>query len=162
MKFVQIASIRNNSRYSLFYYVCRCTCDNCQMMDREMECVCCHEIPEVMNKNDEVSEQEQPSVPYSCITNNLGFHAVCLNRWVLQTAWFQYKQQYGTQAMEGPEHKINRHVAYRQLVRWCWGVLGKEVRAVLPSCAVSCIRAHFPPPGDEDDFEFIGFHFPDE
>ena len=132
------------------------------MMDREMECVCCHEIPEVMNRNDEVSEQEQPSVPYSCITNNLGFHAVCLNRWVLQTAWFQYKQQYGTQAMEGPEHKINRHVAYRQLVRWCWGVLGKEVRAVLPSCAVSCIRAHFPPPGDEDDFEFIGFHFPDE
>ena len=33
---------------------------------------------------------------------------------------------------------------------------------MLPSCAVSCIRAHFPPPGQEDDFVFVGFHFPDE
>jgi hypothetical protein len=40
-------------------------------------------------------------------------------------------------------------------VRWCWGVVGKEIRVVLPSCAVSCIQAHFPPPGDEDDFEFV-------
>ena len=73
---------------------------------------------------------------------------VCLDRWVLQSAWLCYKQQYGSQAHEGPEHKIHRHNASCQLVRWCWGVIGKETRVVLPSCAVSCIRAHFPPPGN--------------
>ena len=131
-------------------------------MDREVECLCCQEIPEVLNKNAEVYEHEKPRAPYPCITTNPAFQAVCLNRWVLQVAWCQYKQQYGTDAVEGPEHKINRHVAYRQLVRWCWGVIGKDIRVVLPSCAVSCIRAHFPPPGQEDDFVFVGFCFPDE
>ena len=80
----------------------------------------------------------------------------------MQGAWYQYKQQYETDAVEGPEHKINRHVAYRQLVWWCWGVIGKDICVVLPSCAVSCIRAHIPPPSQEDDFVFVGLHFPDE
>ena len=34
-----------------------------------------------------------------------------------------------------------RYIAYWQLARWCWGYLGREVRVVLPSCAVSRIRA---------------------
>lgn len=132
------------------------------MMDREEECLCCHEVEQTVNKNDEVFERVQPAERYQCITDNPGFRTVCLDIWVLQAAWLQYKQQYGNTAYEGPEHKIYRHTAYRQLVRWCWGVVGKDIRVVLPSCAVSCIRAHFPPPGDEDDFEFVGFHFPDE
>ena len=41
--------------------------------------------------------------PFSCITDNPGFHTVCLNRWVLQSAWLCYKQQYGSQA-----HGISR------------------------------------------------------
>ena len=36
-----------------------------------------------------------------------------------------------------------RYIAYRQLARWCWGYLGHEVQVVLPSCAVSRIRAAF-------------------
>ena len=132
-------------------------------MDREVECVCCQEIPQIMDKNRKVSEEDHLNDPITCITNNPGFKAVCLNRWVLEAAWYQYRQQYGSEVnYEGPEHKKNRHTAYRQLVRWCWGVLGKEIRVVLPSCAVMCIRAHFPPPGLEDDFEFIGFHYADE
>lgn len=35
-------------------------------------------------------------------------------------------------------------MAYRQLVRWCWGFLGRAVRVPLPSCAVTRIRAAFP------------------
>ena len=50
----------------------------------------------------------------------------------------------------------------RQLARWCWGYLGKEIRVPLPACAVSCVRAHFPPPGLEENFVFKGFHFADE
>ena len=52
----------------------------------------------------------------------------------------------------------SRHVAYRQLVRWCWSVLGKEIRVPLPFFVISCIRAHFPPPGLEEDFGFEGFN----
>ena len=131
-------------------------------MDREPECVCCHEIERISSKNEEVFEHVKPTEPYDCKTDNPGFRTVCLDRWVLQAAWLDYEQQYGSRAYEGPEHKENRHITYRQLVRWCWGVLGKEIRVGLPSCAVSCIRAHFPPPGNEDDFEFVGLRFADE
>ena len=51
------------------------------------ECVCCCEIARV------VDELEGTGAP--CITDNEGFNAVCLNIWVLQTASFQYKHQYG-------------------------------------------------------------------
>ena len=37
-----------------------------------------------------------------------------------------------------------RYTAYRQLVRWCWHFLGKEVRVVIPSCGVVMIRTAFP------------------
>ena len=102
-------------------------------MDRTEECVCCHEVPEVMDKNNEVFEKGKLKEKPNCITDNPAFKAVCLNPWVLQAAWYSYKQQYGTKATEGPEDKLNRHVAYRQLARWCWGYLGKEIRVPLPA-----------------------------
>lgn len=75
-------------------------------MDNMHESVCCQEIREIVNKNAEVAEFDSlPEVP-SCITDNPGFVTVCLNQWVLQASWFSYKQQYGTTAHEGPEHKI--------------------------------------------------------
>ena len=113
-------------------------------MDREEESVCCHEVLSSVSKNEEVAHVEQIAIP-GCTTDNPRF-----------------QQHYGTKAFEAPEHKKQIHVAYRQLVRWCWGVLGKEIRVPLPSCAVSCIRANFPPPGLEDDFVFEGFQFADE
>ena len=69
-------------------------------MDREEEYLCCHEIQQVANKSEEVFEHVKPSVPYNCITDNPGFHTVCLDRWVLQAAWFQYRQQYGIKHMK--------------------------------------------------------------
>lgn len=130
-------------------------------MTRVVECLCCSEIDCVLAKNNEAVEVEGLDGPPVCITQHPGFSAVCLNRWVLQTAWFQYKQQYAD-AYEGLDHKQTRHIAYRQLARWCWELLGKQIRVVLPSCAVCCIRAHSPPPGTEDYFVFEGFRFPDE
>ncbi|XP_068736723.1 P2X purinoceptor 7-like [Montipora capricornis] len=138
-----------------------CTCGNCQRLQRVEECICCSEIDCIVAKNNEAVEHEGLTEPLVCITQHPGFNSVCLNHWVLQTAWYQYKQQYHN-SYEGPEHKQNRHIAYRQLARWCWGILGREVRVVLPSCAVCCIRAHFPPPGIEEDFSFQGFRFADE
>ena len=69
---------------------------------------------------------------------------------------------YGKTYLKGEVIEFRKRVAYRQLVRWRLGVLGKEIRVPLPSCAVSCIRANFPPPGLEDDFVFEGFKFADE
>ncbi len=146
-------------------YCCvRCQCDNCTVMDREEECICCQEINAIITTCKSLPNDGpmfvNEAIP-TCITQHPGFKSVCLNKWVLKTAWFQYKQQYAD-AYEGPEHKQLRHIAYRQLVRWCWGFLGKDIRVVMPSCAVMCIRAHFPPPGLEDDFIFEGFHFSHE
>ena len=76
--------------------------------------------------------------------------------WVLQTAWLSYKQHYEN-IYSGPQHKKYRRIAYQQYVRWARGYVGKNIRVVIPACAVSCIRAHFPPPGDEENLEFTGF-----
>ena len=51
------------------------------------ECICCCEIALVVDKLEGTGAL--------CITEHEGFNAVCLNIWVLQTAFFQYKQQYG-------------------------------------------------------------------
>ena len=57
------------------------------MMPTREECICCCSISEVVAKMEETGG--------SCITESEGFDAVCLNQWVLQTAYYQYRQQYG-------------------------------------------------------------------
>ncbi|KAK7479609.1 hypothetical protein BaRGS_00029158 [Batillaria attramentaria] len=63
-----------------------------------------------------------------CICHHPGFDAVCLNIWMLNVAYYSR----------------HRYVAYQQLTRLVWGYLGKDIRVVLPSCAVTTIRKHFP------------------
>ena len=57
------------------------------IMPTAIECLCCSEITEMMNKR---STEE-----VGCITLHPGFQSVCLNTWVLQTAYYSYRQQYG-------------------------------------------------------------------
>ena len=38
----------------------------------------------------------------------------------------------------------HRYTAYRQMVRLCWGYLGKDNRVQLPSCAVLKIQEEYP------------------
>ena len=59
------------------------------MMPTNHECICCCEIDTVYNK---FQENEND---ISCITDHEGFESVCLNVWVLQTAYFNYRQRYG-------------------------------------------------------------------
>ena len=108
--------------------------------------------------------------------HHLGFQSVCLNPWVLQTAYYSYRQQYGESAVEGAINEYvkhmcmlvcalciaftirkYRHVAYRQLTRWYWHWLGRSVGVVLPSCAVTKIRNTFP----NATVEYTGFKLPD-
>ncbi|XP_064635189.1 uncharacterized protein LOC135492574 [Lineus longissimus] len=130
----------------------RCHCDNCQIQQKEDECTCCHEIQRVQDKMAEIEAEGT-----TCIIQ----HPVCLDHHVLQVAWLQYRQQYGRAAYDGPYEKRMRHISYRQLAKWCWGFLGRDVRVVLPSCAVSRTRAQFMPPVLEEDAEFRGFHHGD-
>jgi hypothetical protein len=112
------------------------------MMDDRNERRCCRSIGEIEGKLGEAQnvDNSQPK----CITEHPGFGTVCLDVWVLQTAWMQYVNQYGRNAYEGRPAEKFRHIAYRQLQRWCWGFLGRSVRVVLPSCAVCRIRDTFP------------------
>ena len=52
------------------------------------------------------------------------------------------------------KHKRYRHVAYRQLARFLFGIVGKDIRYVLPSCAVNVIWETFP--GQQNEL-FTGF-----
>ena len=39
--------------------------------------------------------EEEVALPLQCITEHPGFRSVCLDRYVLETAYYQYRQQYG-------------------------------------------------------------------
>ena len=49
-----------------------------------------------------------------------------------------------------------------QMVRWCWGILGKEIGVALLSFVVLCIRNFYRLPGPEEEFAFEGFRYADE
>ena len=59
-------------------------------MSTANESVCCHEIDKAMSKMQEGEDTVE------CITDHQGFGPVCLDRWVLQAAYFNYRRHYGT------------------------------------------------------------------
>ncbi|XP_072178036.1 uncharacterized protein [Diadema setosum] len=99
-------------------------------------------IPVLVRKMSDYTDGEED---LNCITEHPGFQPVCLDKWVLETAYFQYVQQYEDHhRRDVTENERSRHIAYRQLVRWCWGFLGRRIRVRLPSCAVTTIRNSYP------------------
>ena len=58
-------------------------------MPTSRESIFCCEIENILEKKRENSSE------ISCIINHDGFESVCLNVWVLQTAYFTYRQNYG-------------------------------------------------------------------
>ncbi|KAK7476183.1 hypothetical protein BaRGS_00032607 [Batillaria attramentaria] len=62
--------------------------------------------------------------------------------WVLDTAYYQYRQQYKETITD--VNNRYRYTAYRQLVRFVWGYLGKDIRVTLPSCAVTASERDSP------------------
>ena len=73
--------------------LCRCACGNCIVMPSAQECVCCKEVHEVASKTS--------SAGVDCIILHPGFESVCLDVWVLQTAYYSYRQHYGENGVEG-------------------------------------------------------------
>ena len=64
------------------------------------ESVCCIEIEQVWQK---VVDQTLES-HMKCVTEHLGLQSTCLVVWVLETAYYAYRQQYGTENKTGKEY----------------------------------------------------------
>ena len=110
-----------------------------------MECICCQEITEVVNKNNEIYEKEKLAEKPKCITESRPFETVCLNEWVLKIERSRYLDFYGRKKLKGlKEHEKKRKLACRQFVLLCWEECGKDIFVLLPSCALKRIRARFP------------------
>ncbi|KAL8587300.1 hypothetical protein ACOMHN_045547 [Nucella lapillus] len=78
-----------------------------------------------------------------CITEVAGFELVCLNPFVLETAYMQFRQEHDVN-LDTTQAEKYRYTGYRQTVRWCYGFLGRSNRVPLPSCVVSRIRTEYP------------------
>ena len=70
-------------------------------MPTNRECVCCTEVARIHELMYETETEQGQDI--KCITLHPGFEPVCLNTYVLQTAYFQYKQQYGEEIFESNE-----------------------------------------------------------
>ena len=90
---VTTLAIYEHVLYTDICFVSGCSCGNCQQMPTDPECMCCQEIHQVL---DELQHVRAPndSDPAGCILDHPGFNAVCLNIWVLETAWLQYRSEY--------------------------------------------------------------------
>ena len=78
----------------------RCTCDLCSHMPTERESHCCQEVDRLQEKIEAFNDD---GGDIACITQHPGFASVCLDRYVLETAYFQYRQQYGEAQHEDHE-----------------------------------------------------------
>ena len=64
-------------------------------MPTARESICCKEVERVVGKMDGYAEGDEDASSLDCITSHPGFGTVCLDKWVLETAYYQYRQQYG-------------------------------------------------------------------
>ena len=108
-------------------------------METEEESSCCTESREIFSL---VTKLEDPPPDITCITQHPGFEASCLNHFVLQIAYYDFRQEYG--AYEATIHEQFRYCAYRQLIRWAYKKLGRNIRKKIPACALKAIRNRFP------------------
>eukprot|EP00057_Strongylocentrotus_purpuratus_P024696 XP_011679170.1 PREDICTED: uncharacterized protein LOC105445373 [Strongylocentrotus purpuratus] len=102
------------------------------------DCICCREIPKV------VAEADMQST--LCITQAPSFHPAILDPISLYIAWQHFTEKWRRQARSfaARNNEKYRYVAYRQFVRWCWGILGKDIRVQLPACVQAKIKKTYP------------------
>lgn len=76
-----------NILHEFIFLWCRCSCETCVIMPTARECKCCHFYAAI--------EPRLKETEVNCITNHEGFIANCLNRWVLETSFYEYLQENG-------------------------------------------------------------------
>ncbi|XP_071060469.1 P2X purinoceptor 7-like isoform X2 [Pseudochaenichthys georgianus] len=128
-----------------------CLCGECQPMTSAVKSMCCREVDPFWA----LVENLTPRLDITCLTLHPGFEACCLNPFVLQIAYMNFRQEHGP--LQASRHEQYRYTAYRQVIRWAYGVLGRHIRKPLPSCVVSAIRRQFP---EEGAGIYKGFEWP--
>lgn len=68
--------------------------------------------------------------------------------------WIEWKLLH--QILLSPHSRQFRYTAYRQVVRWAHGFLGREIRKAITACIVAAIRRQFP----EEGGTYRGFKWP--
>ena len=58
------------------------------------ESICCKEVDRVVLKMDRYADEADEEASLDCVTEHPGFGTVCLDVYVLETAYYQYRQQY--------------------------------------------------------------------
>ncbi|XP_057295017.1 P2X purinoceptor 7-like [Hydractinia symbiolongicarpus] len=129
-----------------------CKCGHCQKKYFPIECICCVEVEETKR----MIEKEN----IGCIIDHPGFSPVCLNVEVLWTSLVNLADREGAYLprRNNVPNKSYRYAAYRQFTWWIHDKLGRHVRRVIPSCAVSRIRAEF----EEEDGNYTFFRGHDD
>ena len=89
-----------------------------------------------------------------------GFESVCLDEDVLWTALVSLNDREGCYLppQDNVTNKNFRYAAYRQFSWFIYTKLGKNVRRIIPACAVSKIRMKFP----AEDGIYVNFDGDDE
>ncbi|XP_039540209.1 P2X purinoceptor 7-like [Pimephales promelas] len=127
-----------------------CLCGKCEAMFSAEESQCCREVDAYWA----LVENVTPRLDVQCLTLHPGFEACCLNPYVLQIAYMHFRQDHGP--LQASRHEQYRYTAYRLVVRWAYGILGRHIRKPLPACVVSAIRGQFP----EEGGLYKGFEWP--
>ncbi|XP_063077113.1 uncharacterized protein LOC134467125 isoform X1 [Engraulis encrasicolus] len=130
-----------------------CLCTQCESMTSALESVCCREIEEYRALLEKLPEDITRDI--TCLTRRPGFQGVCLDPYVLAVAYLAFKQEHGPLQTTKPEQY--RYTAYRQIVRWAYGTLGRQIRKPIPACVVAAIRRHYP----EEGGTYKGFEWAD-
>ena len=119
-------------------------------MQTAVECVCCQDISVVVHKNIEAAmdgpDGTSNKAP-TCVTEHPGFLAVCTNKWVLQTARYQYIQQYKGDAYRNKEEHQSKQAHCIQTIYSV--VLGNFGKGNQGSFSIVCSDVHkntFPSP----------------
>ncbi|XP_064641782.1 P2X purinoceptor 7-like [Lineus longissimus] len=128
-----------------------CDCGKiCQPQTKGRVSMCCSDYSAVQGKKDALEPDG-----CECITAHPGFTVNCLNQYALELAMNRYINEEGPVGNDQPTHKLYRYLAYRSLVEWCFGKLGKKNRLPLPVCARDRIRENWPEP----DGVYTGFSY---
>ena len=68
----------------------RCQCRECCVIDTATESVCCMEEDKIQQKIQDIFD-----CSLHCIIQHPGFDVVCLNQYMMETAYYSYRQHYG-------------------------------------------------------------------
>ena len=74
--------------------IIRCKCGNCRIeyLTNWQECQCCSELDGCKESlSTDIVQKELNNEAIKCITQHPGFRPVCLERWSLRMAAWQYK-----------------------------------------------------------------------